>query len=581
MPVHLRRLDRDEPRRGLRHQPLEALAVVQAALDLPAMPDFLLEAEVPEENHQQHHGRPGRDPQADAPYHAALEARPVLHRDPPLLDLALLVRGDQVQGLVEDAEQLGPVLAHAEVQRVLLRRGGRGHLEVDQVQLPDPVRGRRQVGHHGVHPAAGQRQQALLQRAEQHGLDRAVLPQEALVRRAALDPDAQRFEVLQPGQERHVEPGHDHALEADVGLGEPEPLLALQGPANAGEHVDRPAPGAGHGRRPGQALDHAQVQAQPLVEQAHVVRRDPLVLAPRPAELERVEFRIDPDADHRMPAQPVLLLVRQRRLPVRGSGGRLAVRRPVEMRIHGAVIERLRVGLERAQPRVERGLQARAPRRALGEGKAQLRRAEQHRRARDVVLLLEVRAEDVVHHARVRLATAHRLEDVPVGFIFHVVRVNVELREQFRQAARAARVHAALHQGDPPVRQVQERLHDHVRPRVDHRPADQRRLLGEIELLLALRRQGHVRHEVDLPGRQPVQTFLPRALAILDRPALLARHVFQECGEKAADAAVGQRVDLGQVLVGADADRLAPQRRRQAQRDQPQRRKHQAAPPGA
>ncbi len=111
-------------------------------------------------------------------------------------------------------------------------------------------------------------------------------------------------------------------MKADIRLGVAQKLHPLLRSPNRRQQIQLLAAHRFDHFRPAQRAANLEADAEPLFQQAEVIRGDAFIVAVFVDELERVKLRIHPDADYRMLAQEGLLRFRQfePRRRITGSG---------------------------------------------------------------------------------------------------------------------------------------------------------------------------------------------------------------------------------------------------------------------
>ena len=151
-------------------------------------------------------------------------------RQPFLRNCPLFLVADRVQHLVEDVDQLGPVIAHT--HREALRLKGlldrRRDLQVANLALPNVEHDGKDVVYQAVHFSCGHRHQALEDVRVGRYRPIRICPQHQGLGRVSLhDGDAFGREIAQSGYETVVVTGDDDVYVVQIGFGEGEKGLAF------------------------------------------------------------------------------------------------------------------------------------------------------------------------------------------------------------------------------------------------------------------------------------------------------------------------------------------------------------------
>ena len=211
------------------------------------------------------------------------------------------------QHLVQNPDQLRPVLAHGNGEALRLQRplDRRGDLEVADLAMADVVDDRKDVVHQPGLLAGGHRHQ----RVQQVGVGSDVVvrigARDQLLRRVPADHgDALILEVAQAGDEPEVVAGDDHVDIVQVGLGEGEELLALRGGRERQHRVQLVRAQLALDRLEIQQLIDLELEAQSLLDELQVVRNDADEVALAVLELVGRVVAFRADADHVVLGEP-------------------------------------------------------------------------------------------------------------------------------------------------------------------------------------------------------------------------------------------------------------------------------------
>jgi hypothetical protein len=251
--------------------------------------------------------RSGRDPLFDACTHPAIEQG---------VEFAL---GNRRQSLVENAEQFRVPMRYGHAVRATVL-GGAGKTQAQMFWLLNQVIQRGGVSDIGIGLAAfHQRQGRRFIRARKE-LDQRVLCRHHLLHEVALlDRNDLAVEMVKAGDVTQSSVVDDDNRGIDVGFGEAEKSSPLGRVHGVREHVEFSCTRHVQRLLPGLVPDHFEAHAQARFEHAQQVgvHADKIAFVVDP--FVRREFAVDPDADHRMRAQPGAFLLGQHQRPPTGE----------------------------------------------------------------------------------------------------------------------------------------------------------------------------------------------------------------------------------------------------------------------
>ena len=183
------------------------------------------------------------------------------------------------QGLVQDGDQLGPVLSYGEMEGELLFRLEGHELEVGEPRGFNEEMGGGQISYKGGFRAVGHRGEGRLHRIVEAEVDGRVADEVAVVGTVPLDGHGLPVQVLYVVDVRLGGSRDDDSLEVVVRPGEEEIALPLRSLGYGGKHVQIPFQGLRVGLRPGESFRRLEPDTELPFHDPDILRGDSLVAA--------------------------------------------------------------------------------------------------------------------------------------------------------------------------------------------------------------------------------------------------------------------------------------------------------------